>query len=75
MTAATASRGAGEAVNLGPGGGAASTSASSLTITPAITPEILVLAKLLAVAVGTFGGLVPAWRASRMDQVEALRRS
>jgi putative ABC transport system permease protein len=71
VTAATASRGAGGAVNLGPGGGAA----SSLTITPAITPEILVLAILLAVAVGTFGGLVPAWRASRMNPVEALRRS
>jgi len=40
-----------------------------------MTPEILVLAELLAVAVGTFGGLVPAWRASRMNLLEALRRS
>jgi ABC-type antimicrobial peptide transport system permease subunit len=62
-------------VNLGPGGGAATTSASSLTITPAITPEILVLAILLAVAMGTFGGLVPAWSSSRMNPVEALGRS
>ena len=57
------------------GPGATSTAASSLTITPAITPEILVLAILLAVAVGTLGGLIPAWRASRMNPVEALRRS
>jgi len=35
----------------------------------------MVLANLLAVAVGTFGGLIPAWRASRLNPVEALRRS
>jgi putative ABC transport system permease protein len=58
-----------------PAGGAASTGASGLTITPAITPEILIFAILLAVAVGMFGGLIPAWRASRMNPVEALRRS
>jgi putative ABC transport system permease protein len=57
------------------GGGPTSSAASTLTITPAITPEIMVLAILLAVAVGTFGGLIPAWRASRMNPVEALRRS
>jgi putative ABC transport system permease protein len=57
------------------GPGAASTGSSGLAITPAITPEILVLAILLAVAVGTLGGLIPAWRASRLNPVEALRRS
>jgi putative ABC transport system permease protein len=60
-------------VSFGPG--AASTGSSGLTITPAVTPEILVLAILLAVAVGTLGGLIPAWRASRLNPVEALRRS
>jgi putative ABC transport system permease protein len=49
--------------------------ASTLNITPAITPEIMVSAILLAMAVGTFGGLIPAWRASRLNPVEALRRS
>jgi len=33
------------------------------------------LAVVLAVAVGVVGGLLPAWRASRMNPVEALRRS
>lgn len=47
---------------------------SSLTITPAITPELLALAILLATAVGTVAGLIPAWRASRLPPVEALRQ-
>jgi putative ABC transport system permease protein len=57
------------------GGPTASTASSTLAITPAITPELMVLAILLAVAISTFGGLIPAWRASRMNAVEALRRS
>lgn len=60
----------------GRGGTSAATAASTtLSITPAITPEILGLAVVLAVAVGVVGGLLPAWRASRMNPVEALRRS
>ena len=60
----------------GRGAAASTTSASTaLTITPAITPDILGLAVALAVAVGVVGGLLPAWRASRMNPVEALRRS
>ncbi len=54
---------------------AASSAASTLTITPAISLEVVALAVLLAVAVGTFGGLIPAWRASRLNPVEALRRT
>ena len=75
------------ALGLGGGGGAivsfagrgtvasATTASTTLTITPAITPDILGLAVALAVAVGVVGGLLPAWRASRMNPVEALRRS
>ena len=33
----------------------------------------MILARILAGAVGTFGGLIPARRASRMNPVEALR--
>ena len=55
--------------------GAASTASSALTITPVISPETIGLALLLAVAVGAFGGLIPAWRASRLNPVEALKRS
>jgi ABC-type antimicrobial peptide transport system permease subunit len=71
---ATAVRGAGGA---GFGGvvSSASSAASSLTITPAISPELIILAILLATAIGTLGGLIPAWRASRLAPVEALHRS
>jgi putative ABC transport system permease protein len=54
---------------------AAPTPSTTLSIAPAISPEVFVAAVLMAVAVGAFGGLVPAWRASRMNPVEALRRS
>lgn len=57
------------------GPAAASSTSSTLAITPAVTPELILLAIALAVAVGTFGGLIPAWRASRMNAVEALRRT
>lgn len=71
--------GGGGASFVGVGGRAGASSAASasttLSITPAITPEILALAVVLAVAVGVVGGLLPAWRASRMNPVEALRRS
>lgn len=51
------------------------TAAATLNITPAITPEIIGIALLIALAVGTVGGLIPAWRASRLTPVEALHRS
>ncbi len=54
---------------------ASAASSTTLNIAPAISPEVVALAVLLAVAVGIFGGLIPAWRASRMNPVEALRRS
>jgi putative ABC transport system permease protein len=66
--------GGGAAISIG---GRASTSAasSSLSISPAISPELLGLAIGIAIAVGVVGGLLPAWRASRMNPVEALKRS
>lgn len=73
--ASAAGRGGANAGFGGPSFASTSSSSTSLTITPAITPEVMILAILLAVAVGTFGGLIPAWRASRLNPVEALRRS
>jgi len=73
-----AARGGGAAAAFGGGGfGAAASSATSttLTITPLITPELIVIAILIATAVGTLGGILPAWRASRLTPVEALHRS
>jgi len=75
----TAGRGGGGAFFVGGGGGfaAASSSSSSSTstvhITPALSPELLILAVLLATAVGGLAGVLPAWRASRLSPVEALR--
>lgn len=69
--------GGGAAVTFAGRGASASASSASttLSITPAITPELIGLAVVLAVGVGVVGGLLPAWRASRMNPVEALRRS
>jgi putative ABC transport system permease protein len=54
------------------GGGSAGAGFSSLTITPAVSPELFLLAIALATAVGAIAGLLPAWRASRLLPVEAL---
>lgn len=58
----------------GPPGSLESTS-STLTITPAITPELLIAAIALATAVGMLAGLLPSWRASKLPPVDALRQS
>ncbi len=44
------------------------------SITPIITPELLVLAMFFGVFVSVLFGLYPAWRASKLDPVEALRK-
>lgn len=53
-------------------GGSSSNGFSSLHIIPALSPELMGLAILLATLVGAFAGLLPAWRASRLLPVEAL---
>jgi putative ABC transport system permease protein len=40
---------------------------------PLFTPEIILMAFLLATMVGAIAGLIPAWRASKLVPVEALR--
>jgi len=40
---------------------------------PVLAPNIVLLAVGVAIATGVISGLYPAWRASRLDPVEALR--
>lgn len=40
---------------------------------PAFTPEMFVTAIVLAVALGAIGGIYPAWHASGLRPIEALR--
>ena len=55
------------------GGGGSGGGFGGLTITPVVTPELIILAIGLAAIVGAIAGLLPAWRASRLSAVEALR--
>lgn len=67
--------GIGRAIGGGARGAAPSSSTTTLHITPVITPELILLAVGLATLVGGLAGLLPAWRASRLTPVEALREA
>jgi len=46
---------------------------SAFNITPIISPDLVGEAILIAMGVATLAGLIPAWRASKLTPVEALR--
>ncbi|MGQ4910822.1 MAG: ABC transporter permease [Candidatus Thorarchaeota archaeon] len=48
-------------------------SSSSLTITPVVTPTLMVMALLFGIVVSVVFATYPAWRASRLMPVDALR--
>ena len=43
------------------------------TITPVVTPQIIIISLILSMGIGMIAGAVPALNASRMNPVEALR--
>jgi putative ABC transport system permease protein len=76
----TGAGGGGGAAFRAGGGGVAlvsspASTASTVPIVPVLTPELLLLAIALATIVGGLAGVLPAWRASRMSPLEALRTS
>ncbi|MEM2074381.1 MAG: FtsX-like permease family protein, partial [Nitrososphaeria archaeon] len=46
---------------------------ASFTYTPIITLDLVGVALLTAISVSVFSGLYPAWRASKMEPIKALR--
>jgi putative ABC transport system permease protein len=64
---------AGASVGLLLGGGAAWLIRSATPIPAVVQPGAVLAALVMAAVAGIVFGLVPAWRASRMDPVEALR--
>ena len=59
---------------MGSGGFGGSSSGFLGTITPVLTPSLLFWAMFYGVFVSVLFGLYPAWRASKLDPVEALRK-
>jgi putative ABC transport system permease protein len=47
--------------------------ASSTTLTPVFTPELIAFSLLFPIGIAVLAGLYPAWRASRMNAVVALK--
>ena len=56
----------------GPGGGG-SIGSTFTSITPVITPDLIMMALFFGVVVSVVFGLYPAWRASKLKPVDALR--
>jgi len=56
-----------------PGRAGSSTGGTSTTFTPVFTPELIAFSLIFPIGVAVLAGLYPAWRASRMNAVVALK--
>jgi putative ABC transport system permease protein len=54
-------------------GGARASGTGGMTIAPLLTPTVTLLALIFGVGVSAIFALYPAWRASKLKPVEALR--
>ncbi|MGQ9782178.1 MAG: ABC transporter permease [Nitrososphaeria archaeon] len=59
--------------SFGFGGGTSFGGRMSISYTPIVTFDIALISLVVAVSVSVLAGLYPAWRASRMDPIKALR--
>ncbi|GAG28197.1 unnamed protein product, partial [marine sediment metagenome] len=60
-------------IGIGFGGSLALNVFTGGMITAMVTPTLAIGAFLFALGLGVFGGLYPAWKAAKLDPVEALR--
>ena len=67
-------RGGGSTTFVAGGGASASSSSSSLSFSPVISPALIAEALFVAVFVSMIAGIYPAWRASKMQPIDALRQ-
>jgi putative ABC transport system permease protein len=66
-------RGGGGGIFMGGNQAAAGAGAGGMTITPVLTPTVFLGALVFGVGVSVIFALYPAWRASKLKPVEALR--
>ncbi|MGI0100507.1 MAG: ABC transporter permease [Candidatus Micrarchaeaceae archaeon] len=64
----------GGATFVGGGAGASSSSASSLSFHPVFPATTIIYALVVAMVVSVLAGVYPAWRASKMEPIDALRQ-
>ncbi|MDE1860053.1 MAG: FtsX-like permease family protein, partial [Candidatus Micrarchaeota archaeon] len=71
---AVAARGSGGGVFVRGGAASSSSSSSGFSFSPVLTVQTILTALLVAILVSVIAGIYPAWRASQMQPIDALRQ-